>query len=398
MLYGLLNLPFWGYTLVTFISIQISFACITIFLHRSQAHRALDLHPMVSHFCRFWLWFTTGMQTKEWVAVHRKHHAKCETAEDPHSPQVLGLRKVLLEGAELYRGAAKNNENLERYGRGTPDDWLERNVYTRYSMAGVTALFVIDLLLFGVPGITVWAVQMMATPFCAAGLVNGVGHFFGYRNFECPDAARNIFPWGLLVCGEELHNNHHTFASSAKFSVKWWEVDTGWLYIRLLQLFKLAKVKKVPPKLRQDLHKVQIDVDTLTAVIANRFQVLAHYGREVIVPVLREEQAKASAASRVLLQRAKKLLTRADNLLDDVNKQHISHLLEKHQALELVYQYRQKLQEIWNRSTANRRELVEALQQWCKDAEATGIRTLRDFAQRLSSYSTPASALGVTSS
>lgn len=385
MLYGLLNLSFWGYVLVTFLMIQLTFACITVYLHRCQAHRALELHPIVSHFCRFWLWLTTGMQTKEWVAVHRKHHAKCETIDDPHSPQVLGIRKVLFQGAELYR-KAKGKETTDRYGQGTPDDWIERHLYTPYTVSGLILLLVIDIVLFGIPGITIWAIQAMATPLCAAGIVNGIGHYWGYRNFECPDAARNVSPWGILLAGEELHNNHHTYGTAAKLSVKWWEFDIGWAYIQGLRFLGLAKVKKVPPKLKQSLAKSQVDDDTLSVVVTNRFQVLAHYSREVILPVLREEQHKASEAGRALLRRAKVLLVRADNLLDELSKQRLAQLLEGRQALQLVYQYRQRLQAIWGRTTATHRELLEALQQWCKEAEETGIVTLRNFVTQLKGY------------
>jgi stearoyl-CoA desaturase (delta-9 desaturase) len=230
-LYGILNLSFWSYVVVTFLMVQFTFMGVTLYLHRDATHRSLDLHPALRHVFRFWLWLTSGIVTREWVSVHRKHHARCETPDDPHSPVIFGLKKVLLEGAELYQVQARNPETQEKFGRGTPDDWMERNIYSRYRNGGITALFFIDLLLFGVPGIIVFAVQMMANPVMAAGVINGIGHYYGYRNFECPDAARNIVPWGLLVAGEELHNNHHAFPSSAKFSIYRWEFDIGWMYI-----------------------------------------------------------------------------------------------------------------------------------------------------------------------
>ena len=276
MLYGLLNLSFWGYVVATLILTHITIIGVTIYLHRYQAHRGLELHPLLSHFFRFWLWLTTGMVTKEWAAIHRKHHAKCETAEDPHSPQVKGLKKVLWEGAELYQEEAKNQETLERYGQGTPDDWLERNIYTRHSAKGIVLMLLIDLLLFGIPGITIWALQMAWIPFHAAGVINGIGHYWGYRNFECKDAARNIFPWAFWIGGEELHNNHHTFATSAKFSVKWWEFDIGWGYIKLFSLLKLAKVKRLPPKVKIVPNKTCVDIETVKAIITGRFQVMSH--------------------------------------------------------------------------------------------------------------------------
>lgn len=384
--YGLLNLSFWGYVVAVLVLTQITIAGVTLFLHRSQTHRALDFHPIINHFFRFWLWLTTGMVTKEWVAIHRKHHARCETPEDPHSPQVLGLRKVLWQGAELYRAEAKNKETIEKYGHGTPDDWIERHLYSRFSAAGVALMLILDLLFFGVPGITVWALQMLLIPFFAAGVINGIGHYWGYRNFECPDAARNIVPWGFIVGGEELHNNHHTYATSAKFSVKPWEFDLGWCYIRLLQALKLAKVKRLPPKMQKVPLKVQADLETLKAVVVNRFQIMAQYSQEVILPILKEESYKAGEAGRNLWKRAKVLLIRADNLLDEKGKHKLARLLQDRHSLQVVYQYRLKLQDIWNRTTASQRELIEALQDWCKQAEATGIKALQNFAIGLKSY------------
>lgn len=384
--HGLLHFSILQCVVFTLVLTHITVASVTIYLHRSQAHRSLDLHPIASHFFRFWLWFTTATCTKEWVAVHRKHHAKSDTVEDPHSPQIHGIRKVFFEGFELYQQATANQETLARYGAGTPDDWLERCIYTPYTKTGILLLFILDFALFGVIGITIWAVQMMWIPIFAAGVINGIGHYWGYRNFECPDAARNIVPWSILTAGEELHNNHHTFATSAKLSVKPWEFDLGWCYIRLMQMVGLAKVKRVPPKLKQS-QKNQIDLDTLTAVVVNRFQVMAQYSREVIVPILREEQRKAGSAGRALLKQCKDLFIRSDSLLDDGSKQRMVHILESNQALRLAYQYRQKLQAIWGKTTANQKELLEALQEWCRDAEATGVSALRNFATRVRGFS-----------
>lgn len=274
---GLIDLPWWGYIVVTLVLTHITIASITIFLHRHQAHRALDLHPIPSHFFRFWLWLTSGMVTKEWAAIHRKHHAKCETLDDPHSPQIYGIKKVLLEGSELYRKESKNLETLDRYGHGTPDDWIERNVYTKHSVAGVASMLIIDVVLFGPIGITIWAVQMLWTPVMAAGVINGVGHYWGYRNFRAEDASRNIVPWGILIGGEELHNNHHAYPTSAQLSNKWFEFDIGWMYIRILEMMGLAKVKKIAPKLNLNESKTACDLDTLQAVIAHRYEVLAKY-------------------------------------------------------------------------------------------------------------------------
>lgn len=277
---GLFDLPWWGYVLVALALTHVTIVSVTVFLHRHQAHRALELHALPSHFFRFWLWLTTGMVTKEWAAIHRKHHAKCETAEDPHSPQTRGLHKVLWEGAELYRAEAKNVETLQRYGHGTPDDWLERKVY-RHSILGVAIMLVIDLVAFGPLGLTIWAVQMAWIPFWAAGVVNGVGHFWGYRNYDCDDASRNLLPWGILIGGEELHNNHHSFATSAKLSAKWYEFDIGWMYIRLLELLGLAKVKKTIPRPRFGEVKPVPDLDTLQAIVTHRYDVMTRYVRSL---------------------------------------------------------------------------------------------------------------------
>ncbi len=387
MLYGLLDLSFWGYVAATLILTQITIAAVTIYLHRHQAHRALDLHPAVSHFFRFWLWLATGMVTREWVAVHRKHHARCETPEDPHSPQMLGISKVLWEGSELYRAEAAKPETLARYTHGTPDDWMERHVYSRYPNRGILLMFLIDLLLFGLPGITIWAIQMVWIPFFAAGVINGIGHYWGYRNYETQDASTNIVPWGILIGGEELHNNHHAFASSAKFSSKWWEFDLGWLYIRLLASLGLGRVKKVPPKAVLVPGKVKVDVDTLSAIITNRLQVMAQYASNVVQRVHQEELSRAHGAYRHLLKRARALLVREESLMTEECRLRLEHVLDGSQALQTVYDFKQKLQAIWSQRSASQEKLLQSLQEWCRQAEETGIRALVDFASHLRSYS-----------
>lgn len=383
--FGLLNLPWWGFVIATLVMTQVTILAVTIFLHRSQAHRALTLHPVISHFFRLWLWMSTGMVTKEWVAIHRKHHAKVETAEDPHSPQVSGVWTVLFQGTELYKKGC-TEDTLSRYGEGTPDDWMERHVYAYHTRLGITLMFLLDLLLFGVPGIIIWAIQMAWIPFFAAGVINGVAHYVGYRNFECPDASRNLLPLGLLVGGEELHNNHHTFATSARFSVKWWEVDMGWVVIRLLQGLGLARPKRVPPKTAVQPGKLSADMETLRAILANRFQVLAHYSRRVILPVLHRESRRAGEAGRFLYRRAKTLLVRDASLVDPAGRQYLQHLLDACQPLQVVYQFRERLQAIWAKSTATQTELLAALQEWCCQAEATGEAALFEFSAQLKRY------------
>ncbi|MBA4696583.1 MAG: fatty acid desaturase [Legionella sp.] len=387
MVFGLLNLSLWGYVVATLILTQITIAGVTLYLHRCQSHRALDLHPIVSHFFRFWLWMTTGMVTAEWVAIHRKHHAMTDVEGDPHSPRVEGLKKILAEGAELYRSAAKDKAMVAKYAHGTPNDWIERNLYSRYSALGISLLFVLYLILFGLPGITLWAIQMMWIPLHAAGVINGVGHHSGYRNFECADASTNIIPWGFWIGGEELHNNHHTFASSAKFSVKWWEFDIGWLYIRCLCWLGLAKVRKLPPQLIRDKNKLHVDLETVRAVIGNRFQVMSHYYNQVIRPILKQEK-KQSAITKTkrLPLRAGRLLRLQEELLSQKANARLQSLLSSYEQLQTVYRFRQSLQNVWQRTATSQKELVEALQQWCKQAEESGLETLRQFALQIKGY------------
>ena len=383
---GVWPLPVWAYVVITLVLTQITIFGVTIFLHRHQAHRALDLHPAVSHFFRFWLWLTTGMVTKQWVAVHRKHHAKVETEEDPHSPQVKGIGRVLSQGAELYRAEASKTATMERYGHGTPDDWLERRLYSRYPFLGISAMLILDVTLFGLPGLSIWGVQMLWIPFWAAGIINGVGHWGGYRNYETRDSSTNIVPWGLVIGGEELHNNHHAFPSSAKFSAQWWELDLGWLAIRSLGALGLARVKKVAPRPVVLAHKQDVDMDTVRAVVVSRLHVMAHFGRDVMLPVLREEVRRADASCRRMLKQGKGLLVRETATLDDHARGRLDLALAVSQRVRTVYQYRQQLQDIWARSAASQEHLLQALRDWCAQAEATRIQALARFAQRLRGY------------
>ena len=385
--WGLFELPVWGYVLIVFGVTHISIASITIFLHRHQAHRALELHPVSSHFFRFWLWFLTGTITKEWVSVHRQHHAKVETEDDPHSPQIRGIRKVLLEGYELYRVGALNPETVSKYGYATPDDWLERNIYTGLSYYGLVLLFVINIILFGIPGIVMWVAQLLWQPIFAAGIINGMGHWWGYRNFEVPDASTNIVPWGVLIGGEELHNNHHAFPSSARLSNRWWELDIGWTYIRLLELLGLAKVKKVPPRPRMDPAKVSADLDTLKAVIQNRFQVMSRYAKVVLTRVHAEELRSGNAMRRSALRRVRSLLVREESLLSSEARSRLEQALAESHALTTVYEYKRRLQNIWQERSMSQERLLQALEDWCKQAEASRIRALQEFARTLPTYS-----------
>jgi stearoyl-CoA desaturase (delta-9 desaturase) len=390
--HGLMPLPWWGYVVIALVLTHVTIACVTIFLHRAQAHRALDLSPPVSHFFRFWLWLTTGMVTKEWVAIHRKHHAKVETPDDPHSPQTRGIRTVFWQGSELYRAEAKNQETLAKYGQGTPDDWIERNLYSRYSWEGVGLMLIINLLLFGPIGATIWAVQMIWIPVTAAGVINGIGHYWGYRNFASADASTNIVPWGIVIGGEELHNNHHAYGSSAKLSSRWYEFDIGWMYIRMLSSVRLATVRKVAPKLK--LHragKPVPDIATLQAVIAHRYTVASAYARSLkaayAAELARLRERGAHLGELPSARRLKRWLT-ADNAnaLPETDRATLAKTLEKSKPLQTIYSMRQELSALWERSTESREQLLARLQDWCHRAETSGIAPLAQFSLQLKRY------------
>ncbi len=388
ILSGVFDLPWWGYALVALGLTHVTIAAVTIYLHRHQAHRALELHPLVAHFFRFWLWLTTGMVTKEWAAIHRKHHAKCETAEDPHSPQVLGIKRVLWGGVFLYVKESHNAETMRRYGHGTPDDWVERNVYSRFAILGLTLMGLANVALFGiVPGMLILLTQIVWIPFWAAGVINGIGHWFGYRSYDVTDASTNIVPWGILIGGEELHNNHHAFASSAKLSSKWYEFDIGWLYIRILQALGLATVKKVAPTPRFAEPKATADLDTLHAVIANRYDVLSRYAKS-LKRTYRVELARLthwSPSDAAYLESVKRSLLRGQELAAH-ERSRLAEALKQSRALATVLAMRQELVALWERSSASKEQLVRQLQDWCRRAEASGIAPLVDFSHRLRSY------------
>ena len=386
--HGATHASVWQVVVYTLVVTHITIAGVTLYLHRSQAHRALDLHPIVSHFFRFWLWLSTGMVTKEWVAIHRKHHAKCETEDDPHSPQTRGIKKVLLEGAELYRAEAKNQETLSKYSHGVPNDWIERNLYTRYSWQGVGLMLLINVGLFGVLGLTVWAVQMLWIPIHAAGIINGLGHFWGYRNYEAPDASTNVSPWGLIIGGEELHNNHHTYPTSAKFSVKPYEFDVGWMYITVLSWFGLAKARKTIPALKLGSVKPQADAKTLEALIANRYELMARYGRELQKVCLSElarlkAEGHQHSAQWSRLNLARRWLHRDDERIPQDVRPEVAQAVADHPALTQLHTMREELRQLWTRTNVSAEQLVHDLQAWCRKAETSGNAALAGFAQRL---------------
>ena len=377
--HGLMDLSAWQTVVLTLVLTHITIASVTIYLHRHQAHRSLDLHPAIAHFFRLWLWMTTGMQTKEWAAIHRKHHAKCETVDDPHSPQIKGIKTVFWSGAELYRLESLNAETMQKYGHGTPDDWLENNVYSRFPWQGVALMLIINLTLFGAVGLSVWAVQMLWIPVTAAGIINGIGHYWGYRNFEAVDASTNISPWGILIGGEELHNNHHTYPTSAKLSVKKYEFDIGWFYIRVLETLKLATVKKTPPKLAFGEVRAVPDEQTLEALIMNRYEVMAGFAKQVRRALESEVKNLNLSATPIVIKTAKRWMHR------DIEKVPTSALDQLKQARALLPAVdkmvcmREELRQIWLTTNRSREQLASDLQVWCRNAESSGIQALKEF-------------------
>jgi len=388
MFEGLLNLPWWGVALVALVMVQITIAAVTIYLHRCQAHRALDLHPAVSHFFRFWLWLTTGMVTKEWAAIHRKHHAKCETEDDPHSPRIHGINKILFTGVAMYVRESRNGETMTRYGHGTPDDWMERNLYTPLTKYGIMFMAVIDVMLFGVlPGMIVFGIQAAWIPFWAAGVINGIGHFWGYRNFQTEDDSTNIVPWAAWIGGEELHNNHHAYPTSAKFSLRWYEFDLGWAYIRVLQSLGLATVRKQAPKVKLDPSKFEVDAQTLQAVIMHRYDVMMNYAKSVKhaarleIAALREKGSDCTA-----LKSVRRWLHLDDAVVPAKHRAAINLLVETNPRLKTTLAMREELARIWERSTLSTEQLVHQLKDWCERAEKSGVEPLVAFSRRLRCY------------
>lgn len=386
--YGLLGLSIPTAVIYTLIVTHVTIVSVTVYLHRHMAHRALDLSPGLSLFFRTWLWLTTGMSTKEWTAIHRKHHATTETEDDPHSPQIHGLKEILFKGTEYYR-AGCTPETLEKYGKGTPDDWWERHVFTSHSYWGIGSMLTVDLLLFGSVGIVIWAVQMLWIPFLAAGVINGVCHAIGYRNFETPDAATNFVPWGILIGGEELHNNHHTYPNSAKLSVKRWEFDIGWAWIRLFELCGWAKARSTGPVVTRVQGKAQIDMDTVWAALNDRFRIMSRYAESVVKPLAKQEVRRADASARRLLRRARSVLCRDDTIVRERDRHDINAIVESSPILKTIYEKRLELNAVWAKRSGNGDDLLKAFRDWCASAEETGIQALRDFVHELKSYSMP---------
>ncbi len=384
---GIVGLGWWGMLVVLLVVTQITIFAVTLYLHRSQAHRGVDFHPVIAHFFRFWVWLTTSMITKEWVAIHRKHHAKVETEEDPHSPVAKGIGRVFWTGVELYREARGLRADIEQYGRGAPDDWIERHLYTPHANLGPVLLFVVNTVLFGLPGVALWAIQMAWIPFWAAGVVNGLGHWWGYRNFESADTSTNLTPWAFWIGGEELHNNHHAFPSSARFSMRRWEFDIGWQAIRLLQAFRLARVLRVAPTMDVRPNIAVPDADTLRALLSHRFHAITDYQRNVFAPALKEEAAAAGARLRKLLpRRLRRGLVNDGRWLPPESRAHLQQWVEQRPRIRTLVEYRARLSALLEARSHDAGERLKQLQQWCQEAEASGIRALQDYAARLKGY------------
>nr|MBO2468419.1 acyl-CoA desaturase [Xanthomonadaceae bacterium] len=384
---GVAGLGWGGLLLVLLVMTQLTIFSVTLYLHRSQAHRGVDFHPVVAHFFRFWTWLTTSMITREWVAIHRKHHAKVETEEDPHSPQTYGIAKVFWQGVELYREARNDRASIEQYGKGAPDDWIERHLYTPHANLGPTLLLLVEFALFGLPGVAMWAIQMAWIPFWAAGVVNGLGHWWGYRNFESADTSTNLTPWGVWIGGEELHNNHHAFPSSARFSMRRWEFDIGWAVIKGLEKLGLAKVLRVAPSLDIRPNIAVPDTETLRALLSHRFQAMTDYKRNVLMPALREEATAAGARLRQLLPRPlRRGLVDDGRWLEPDAREQLRQWVEQRPRIRALVEYRARLAQVLEARGNDAAERLRQLQAWCQEAEASGIRALQDYAARLKGY------------
>ena len=384
---GLLQFGWWGMLAYLLVVTQVTIFTVTLYLHRSQAHRGVDFHPLLAHFFRFWSWLTTSMITREWAAIHRKHHAKCETEEDPHSPMHKGIGNVLWKGADMYRESRLDRASIEQYGKGCPDDWVERTLYTGHANLGVILLLALSFLLFGAKGVAAWAIQMAWIPFWAAGVVNGLGHWWGYRNFESADTSTNLTPWGMWIGGEELHNNHHAFPSSARFSMRRWEFDIGWAAIKGLEKVGLAKVLRVAPSLDIRPNITAPDTETLRALLSHRFQAMTDYQRNVLKPALREEAAAAGARLRELLpRRMRKGLVDDGRWLKPDAREQLHAWVSQRPRIQALVEHRARLSALLEARSHDAAERLRQLQAWCQEAEASGIRALQDYSARLKGY------------
>ena len=376
LIHGLIPLNFIEYAIYTLVVTHITIVAITLYLHRGVCHSAIDIHPILSHFFRFWLWLTTSMRTADWVAIHRKHHAKVETSDDPHSPAVYGISKVILQGADLYHKEKNNKETIEKYSQNCPQDWMEEHVYTGRNNLGILLLFILNIILFGTVGIIIWSIQMMWTPIFAAGGINGAGHYWGYRNYNTNDDSTNMSPVGIIIGGEELHNNHHAYPTAAKFSLRPWEFDIGWMYIKIFGAIGLCKVKRIAP-----MPIIQKNENTDSKLIAqsllqSKLAVITDYTQKVLKPAYQKEKFKLSF----------KLLADHPQRLNEHQENKINALLENSSTLHTIYILKNRLHEILHSRQTKHEQFIETLNIWSNEAKGHGIAALDDFLVRLRSY------------
>ena len=383
---GLIDFTWVGYVLYTLVVTHISIVAITLYLHRGVCHSAIEIKPLLAHFFRFWLWLTTSMRTADWVAVHRKHHAKCETIDDPHSPAYYGIETVLLRGADLYHEEKNNPETLEKYSQNCPTDWVEEKIYTGMNNIGILLLFILNIILFGVVGIIIWAIQMAWTPIFAAGGINGAGHYWGYRNYDTSDDSTNMIPLGIVIGGEELHNNHHAFPTAAKFSLKPWEFDLGWMYIKLFSLLGQIKVKRLAPITIINEPSKSLDHETGYALLKSKLTVITNYSKIVLKPLMKHEHKKANGELKRLLNRSKCTLVREPHRITNQENNTLDIIFDKCASLKIAYDLRNKLFDILHSRNLKHDKFIDSINQWCEEARSVGIESLVDFSIWLRGY------------
>lgn len=375
----------WWSVIFLLVTTHITILTVTVYLHRAVSHRALTLNKWIEHFFRFWGWFTTGQSTRQWAAVHRKHHAFCEKDGDPHSPKIFGLKKVFFQGVSLYRTEAKNPETIEKYGKFTPNDWLENKLYENYSWLGLVVLLLIDVAFFGVHGTWVWLAQILWIPFWAAGVVNGVGHVKGYRNFNTDDQSRNICPIGFIIGGEELHNNHHAYPTSAKLSMRWYEFDMGWGWIKAFEFFKLAKINKQYSFPVFDKKKEEIDGINLQAFLSNKSYVLKMFFTQTKASVQRyieEVKKQDQGLNEYSIKKLKQYFYESYDSLKEEEKKIVFKLLQN-EKLKAVFNIKESMIKIWNEKNLNYNQLLEKLTVWQKEAYNHGMHDIKEFSQKI---------------
>jgi stearoyl-CoA desaturase (delta-9 desaturase) len=365
----------------TLVMTHISIVAVTLYLHRCQAHRSFSMHPALAHFFRFWLWLTTGTVTKEWAAVHRKHHGRSEGADDPHSPMQHGLWTVLIKGYELYKKETLNNETLSQFGAGTPDDWIERKIYTPYSSLGILILLFINYFLFGLLGVSCWFIQMLWMPFFSAGVINGIAHYYGYRNFDSADSAVNISPIGILIGGEELHNNHHAFPSSPKLSVKSWEFDIGWFYLKIFEFFNLVHLKKN----NSPIETASSEISLITKLLSKKTTLMTDFSKKVINPLI-QLHLKNNSTKKIKLKNLLKLSYWRAHQKE--NLEHYMGQLNEIGTLKEVLEIWERFNKLWENRNCSNSELILQVKTWMTDALSLNIQPLSNFVQSLNHQNT----------